>query len=159
MMKRVADAGYRRAISALIVCLGLGAFTAAHAAEVEPPLGSSRGPVLCIWSITVTQIAVAEKCHKGSNVEFVDTLKWSLGQMDAFIKRNSITTQAELDGRRIKLTEEVAKKIQLDAKGECVPGQPMLVFYPKQMPKRQEVVTATTKLLEFNRRPEMGACI
>ena len=131
----------------------------AFAAEVEPPLASSRGPVLCIWSITVTQIAVAEKCHKADNPEFVDTLKWSLAQMDTFIKRNSVTTQGELDGRRIRLTDEVAKKIQLDAKGQCVPGQPMLVFYPKQIPKREEVEKATTKLLEFNRRPEMGACI
>ena len=131
----------------------------ALAAEVQPPLGSSRGPVLCIWSITVTQIAVAEKCYKDKNPEFLGTLKWSLGEMDGFIKRNSTTVQKDLDDRRTKLTGEVVKKIQLDAKGECVPGQPMLVFYPKQIPSRQEVESATSKLLEFDRRPEMGQCI
>lgn len=131
----------------------------AIAAEYKPPLASSRGPVLCIWSIAVTQIAVAEKCYKGRDPEFVDALKWSLGEMDPFIMRNSKTAQKELDERRMKLSADVVKKIELDGKGACVPGQPMLVFYPKQIPKREKVEAAINKLLEFNRRPEMNPCI
>ena len=129
------------------------------AAELEPPLASSRGPVLCIWSITVTQIAVAEKCFKGKAPEYVDALKWSVGEMDSFIKRNSTTLQKDLDSRRARLTSEVTAKIRLDPKGACVPGQPLLVFYPKEIPPRAAIETATNRLLEFNRRPEMKPCI
>jgi hypothetical protein len=139
----------------------LGLFVAfpSFAAELEPPLASSRGPVLCIWSITVSQIAVAEKCFKGQPTEYVDALKWSVGQMDDFIKRNSVTVQKDLDDRRAKLSGEVVKKIKLDPSGACVPGQPLLVFYPKQIPPRSAISEATNKLLEFNRRPEMNPCI
>lgn len=139
--------------------LGLLAAFPSHAAELEPPLASSRGPVLCIWSISVTQIAVAEKCYKGQPAEYVDALKWSVGQMDDFIKRNSVTVQKDLDDRRTKLTGEVVGKIKLDANGACVPGQPLLMFYPKQIPPRSAITDATNKLLEFNRRPEMNPCI
>ena len=139
--------------------LGLLAAFPSFAAEVAPPLASSRGPVLCIWSITVTQIAVAEKCFKGQPTEYVEALKWSVGRMDDFIKRNSVTLQKDLDGRRSKLTGEVVKKIKLDANGVCVPGQPLLVFYPKQIPPRSAIAEATNKLLEFDQRPEMNPCI
>lgn len=146
--------------SASILCsLLLLTLSPAKAAEMKPPLASSRGPVLCIWSITVTQLAVAEKCHKGQAPDYVDALKWSLGEMDDFIKRNSTTIQKDLDARRTRLTAEVTGKIKLDPKGECVPGQPMLVFYPKQIPPRQAIENATNRLLEFNRRPEMQPCI
>ena len=133
--------------------------TSSFGAELEPPLASSRGPVLCIWSITVTQIAVAEKCFKGQAPEYVDALKWSVGEMDAFIKRNSLTLQKDLDSRRARLTAEVTSKIRLDPKGACVPGQPLLVFYPKDIPPRSAIESATNRLLEFNRRPEMKPCI
>lgn len=136
-------------------------FVASHvnAGELEPPIANSRGPVLCIWSITVTQIAVAEKCFKGQNRDYVDALKWSVGQMDTFIKRNSSTEQKELDARRDKLTSDVSGKIELDPKGACIPGQPLMVFYPKQPPPRAAIEAAINKLLEFNRRPEMHPCI
>ncbi|MBL0371398.1 hypothetical protein JJB09_05100 [Rhizobium sp. KVB221] len=131
----------------------------AHATEVEPPLSSNRGPVLCVWSITVTQIAVAEKCFKGKDPEFVDTLKWSLGRMDAFILRNSKISVMALEARRRKLSNDVLKNMKADAAGVCVPGQPLLVFYPKTIPPRAEIEAATNKLLEINRRPEMNPCM
>jgi hypothetical protein len=146
----------------LLTFLSLGLLAIASttvSAQVQPPMGSSRGPVLCIWSITVTQIAVAEKCFKGQNPEFVEALRWSIGKMDEFILRNSNTKQMELEARKIKLSGDVLKNVKVDPAGACVPGQPLLVFYPKQIPPRAEIETATNRLLEFNRRPEMKPCI
>ena len=102
---------------------------------------------------------MAEKCFKGQNQEYVDALKWSVGRMDDFIKRNSKTEQKDLDARRARLTSDVTGKIQLDPKGACLKGQPLMVFYPKQVPPRSAIEQATNKLLAFNRRPEMQPCI
>jgi hypothetical protein len=129
--------------------------------STNPPPVDKRGAVLCQWSIAITQKTIGEVCFNKRDKNYLASLQWAISEMDAFILRNSKTTQAQLDERKMKVESEIRGNIEIDGSGECNPGQASLVFYPQQpaIPGRAAIERWIKDLLAVPRPPVMNPCL
>ena len=133
----------------------------ALAGGIEAPPIDTRGAVLCHWSIAITQKTIGEACFKKRGADYLASMDWAISRMDAFILRNSKTTQAQLDKNKTKVESEIRKNIEIDSKGQCTPGQGALAFYPQSAKLRERVAVEIwiRDLLAVPRPPVMNPCL
>lgn len=115
-----------------------------------------RGAVLCIWMIYSSLHAIGQTCEPQADRDFQDLLEAKIDEMDAFIIRNSETTQPMLDTRRQKLlsAQQARGKSACEAKAES-----MRMYTQFKSIGASRINKEISKLLEVDRKPLANPCL
>lgn len=151
---------------AVIVALLMGpAVAPANANDLKPNFqGSSvemdpRGGVMCIWMLYVSLKALAENCYRERDAAYIETLDWSIDEMEKFILRNSKMTAGQLAQGREYYVRYVVEGVTADRAGTCAPGIGSLYPAPDKIPNRQAVEADIRQLLSIDRPPSWNPCL
>jgi hypothetical protein len=127
----------------------------AGAVESDP-----RGAVFCQWDMAVTMKTIAEACFKGRDEGSIATLDWAIGEMDAFILRNSTMSKNGLEAEKTRFRSSALKSLKRNADGTCEASQDALIFFPRPDRGTNNRIRIWIKdLLAVERPPLWNPCL
>ncbi|SJM35425.1 conserved exported hypothetical protein [Mesorhizobium delmotii] len=122
----------------------------------QVPKMDPRGAVLCIWMIYASIHAIGENCAPKQDRDFLDFLQSGIDRMNAFIIRNSDTTQAALDERQNQIRARQAQRGTASCELE---GESMALYNSLKSVDPSQSTANMDKLLEVDREPLLNPCL
>ena len=160
MKTKLKMAGFT-AFAVLLMLPGSLSYSQYSSPQLRPEL-DFRGAVLCHWLITVNAHAIGEHCDSENNKPALDRLDNVIDRINAFIIRNSDTTQEQIDrGRKsekAKLQDRVNESDSMKVKICAADGDSMKLWVGYRDIDPGELKKQIDKLLEVDRKPVLNPC-